>query len=578
MHLIDRSIPSGPLGVLNRRHFMGAALSAVGIAQSSGLAAMVDQGAELLVYGGTIYTGRAAEKVEALLIRGGRIVFAGALPLARAQSRRAQLIDLSGGSAYPGFVDAHAHLAWLGLWRMGLDLTGSASLAEAVERLRMWASQHPRGAIKGEGWMETHWPERRYLSRTDLDAVVSDRPVFLSRGDSHAAVANSLALALGGITESTADPAGGRIERDAAGVPTGVLFDNAKDLVSSKMPQPDRAQRRAALKAAAELYASRGWTGMTDLGASWEDIELLEELAAAGELPIRVNNFISLRHVDRALARGRSTDPSGLVSVDGIKLFVDGALGSRGALLFEPYSDLPSSTGLLVTPEDQLRSVMERARRRDMQIAIHAIGDRGNHIALNLIEAVLGRGDPAKRRWRIEHAQIIAPADLPRFASLGVIASMQPSHAISDLDWAPSRLGAARLKGAYAWNSLLASGAVVAGGSDAPVEAGDPRIEYYAAAHRHDLNGKAGRNWHPEEAVSRTDALRMFTWAPAYATRRENELGTLELGKRADITIFDKDLLNIAPNEILTARTIMTIVEGIVRHSARDLGRSPVGR
>lgn len=529
----------------------------------------------LLLTGGPIHTGDAAQpRVEALVLRDGRVAFAGDLAAARALAADAETVDLQGAAAYPGFIDAHAHLAMIGLSAQALELTGVESLQALQARLREWAAAHPEGAIAGRGWIETHWPERRFPTRADLDAVVADRPVYLARADGHAAVANSAALALAGIDRGTADPDGGRIERGADGEPTGMLIDYAMELVEAKLPAPTREQRRAAIEAAAALYAARGWTGIGDMDARWEDVELARELAAAGRLPIRVDAFLRQADMARVLDSGPAQDDSGLVRLRGLKLYADGALGSRGAALLAPYADAPQTSGLLLMQPDALQQTLRRARGAGVQVAVHAIGDRGNRIALDAIEAAYADAPAQLRdaRWRIEHAQVLAPDDVARFGRLGVIAAMQPSHAIGDLHFAPARLGAARLAGAYAWRSLLDGGAVIAGGSDAPVEKGDPLIEFYAATYRHDLGGFAGPDWHPEQAVDRAAALRLLTWGGAYAAADEGARGTLQAGKRADVSVFTVDLATAAPEAIPAAEAAMTIVDGRIVHR-RGAGR-----
>jgi hypothetical protein len=458
------------------------------------------------------------------------------------------------------------HLIGVGLVAMQLDLAGVGSIAELQSRLRAYAQAHPDGPIRGRGWIETHWPEARFPTRADLDAVVADRPALLERIDGHAAVANSAAL--GGVGPSTPDPEGGRIERDAAGAPTGMLIDRAADLVSSRFPAPTRAMKRAALAEAARLYASRGWTRAANMSTSLEDVSLFAELDLSGELPIGADLYVRGEEAEAALARGQWR-PSPRVHVRGLKFYIDGALGSRGAALLAPYSDAPLE-GLLVTPPEQLRALFRRARERGVQVATHAIGDRGNRIVLDAYRDTFAGDAAALRaaRWRIEHAQIISPQDIPRFGALGIIASMQPSHAISDLHFAPARLGPGRLEGAYAWRSLLDAGATIAAGSDAPVEKGDPLIEFYAAAYRHDLSGFAGADWRLGEVVTRAEALRMLTWAPAFAVFEERERGTLEAGKRADLSAFSVDLMQAPLPDIPRARAVLTISDGAVTHEA----------
>jgi predicted amidohydrolase YtcJ len=526
-----------------------------------------ESAADVVIHGGPIHTGVAgAPRAEAVRISGGRFAAVGALADVRAPGARE--IDLDGAAAFPGFTDSHVHLVGVGMAAMTLDLVGVPSLAEMLARLGAYAAAHREGPIVGRGWIETHWPERRFPTRVDLDAVVADRPVFLERVDGHAAVVNSAALALAGIDANTRDPEGGRIERDAAGAATGMLIDNAASLAQARFPAPTAAMQRAALQEAARLYASRGWTGVHNMSTSGAEALLFQELAAAGELPLHADIYLTPDDSEIVMQRGPHGE--GAVRVRGVKHYMDGALGSRGAALLAPYADAPTTSGLLVTPPDVLRAFLRDARARGVQIVTHAIGDRGNRLVLDAYRDTFADDPDALRaaRWRIEHAQVIAPEDIPRFAQMGVIASMQPSHAISDLHFAPSRLGPERLDGAYAWRSLLDSGAVICAGSDAPVEKGDPLIEFYAAVHRHDLSGFAGPDWRLEQRVTREEALRMLTAAPAYAAFSEAERGTIEVGKRADLSAFSADLMNAEPSAIPSARAVLTISDGRVTHEA----------
>lgn len=524
---------------------------------------------DLLIHGGPIYTGAA--KVEALAVKDGKVAFAGPLAAARKAAPGARDIDLKGASAYPGFVDSHAHLASIGLREMTLNLEGTASIEDLVAKLKAWAAANPGPeVIAGSGWIETHWPEKRFPTRADLDRAVADRPVVLARADGHALVANSAMLALAGVGPDTAAPVGGQILKDAAGEPDGMLIDNAMALVRAKVPPPSPAAEAQAVKRGAQLYASRGWTGLHDMSVSTDEVAIQQALAARGELPIRVDNYMSQGASEAVLRDGPSQDPTGLVRVRGVKLFMDGALGSRGAALLAPYSDA-EGTGLIVTPRETVDAILAKARKSGAQMAVHAIGDRGNRVILDAYRQAFA-GDPAAlkaARWRVEHAQILAPEDLPRFAQMGVVASMQPSHAIGDLYFAPARLGPERLKGAYAWESLLKSGAVVAGGSDAPVEKGDPLVEFYAAAYRHDLKGFAGPDWRLDEAVTRAQALDMLTRGSAYASFRDNDLGQLSAGRAADISVFSVDLMTAPFADIAKAHAVMTIVGGKVVYEAR---------
>ncbi len=352
------------------------------------------------------------------------------------------------------------------------------------------------------------------------------------------------------MTRATVDPEGGRIEKDAAGEPTGMLIDNAMNFVAALIAAPSEAAKREAFDVGAEVYAAYGWTGVHNMSVDPADLSLIDEEAAEGRLAIRVYNSIDKSGYDAIAAAPRQNN-SGRIVTRAVKLYVDGALGSRGAALVEPYADRPDTSGLLMMTHEEAAPFFQKALRDGVQIATHAIGDRGNKLVLDWYEEALKTVPAEDRkvanpRWRIEHAQILDPSDIARFSKLGVIASMQPSHAIGDLYFAPARLGDARLDGAYAWRSLLDSGAIIAGGSDAPVERGDPLIEFYAAVARKDLEGKSGDNWRPEEKVTRAEALAMFTSAPAFASFQESDLGTIEVGKKADFTVFSKDIMTVA--------------------------------
>lgn len=546
-----------------RVHILGLATATL-LACASSAAAQ-----DLLIHGGPIHTGEGS--VEALAIRDGKVAVAGSLVQARRAVPGAKDVDLKGAAAFPGFVDAHAHLSGIGFREMTLNLEGTASVEDLVARLKAWNAANPgTGAVSGRGWIETHWPEKRFPSRQDLDRAIPDRPVVLGRADGHAIVANTAMLALAGVTRDTAAPAGGQILKDPSGEPTGMLIDNAMGLVRGKVPPPSAAAKAEAVRRGVDIYASRGWTGLHDMGSSTEEVGYQRALAANGRMPIRIDNYISPKDAAAVLSSGPSQDPTGLVRVRGVKMYMDGALGSRGAALLAPYADA-EGTGLILTPRETIDGVLKQARGSGAQIAVHAIGDRGNRLVLDAFEKAFS-GDVAAlkaARWRVEHAQVLSPQDLPRFSKLGVIASMQASHAIGDLYFAPARLGPERLKGAYAWESLLKSGAVVAGGSDAPVEKGDPLVEFYAAAYRHDLKGFAGPDWGLDEALSRQQALALLTRGPAYAAGREGELGLLKAGAAADISVFSVDLMTAPFPEIAKGRAMMTVVAGRIVYDGR---------
>lgn len=538
-------------------------------------AATSAQAQNLLIRGGPIYTGvEAAPTAEVVQVRDGRIAWVGSAADAPAADGL-EAVDLEGSALFPGFTDGHAHLDGIGWRELTLNLEGSASVAEAMARLTAWAEAHPEGPIVGRGWIETHWPEARFLTAADLDAAAPGRIVLLGRADGHAVVASSAALAAAGIDASTAAPSGGEILKDEQGRPTGLLVDAAERLVADLMPQADPEALREAYRAGFRVEAEYGWTGVHFMSAPWRDIPLLEQMAEAGEAPLRVYNSVTPDGAQALFASGPRSVADGRVITRAVKYYADGALGSHGAALFAPYADRPDTTGLMQIGEQEIVPLYEQALRAGIQIATHAIGDRGNASVAEWYQQALAGVAPSERpdgadvRWRIEHAQILRPADYHWFQDLPIIASMQPSHAIGDLHFAPARLGDARLDGAYAWRSLVDRGVIVVGGSDAPVERGSPLIEFYAAIARADLQGFQGPDWRPLEAVDRATALKMFTLWPAYASFREAELGTIEVGKRADLTAFDVDLMTAAPADILNGKATLTVVDGVVVHRAR---------
>ena len=525
--------------------------------------------ADTVIWGGPIYTAVDAHpKAEAVAISHGRIAFVGARAGAKALvGPKTRVIDLKGAALFPGFTDSHAHLREIGDRELTLNLEGAKSAAEAGQRLKAWIAAHPeQKEIVGGGWIETGWPEGRFLQRSDIDPVSGDIPVLLRRADGHAITANSVALKAAHIDESTPAPEGGQILKGPDGKLTGMLVDNAMRLLSAERRPSTGVDPTAALKAAFRVETAYGWTGVHSMSVAWPDVPLLEAMAKKGEAPLRIYNMVDADQAGPLFAKGPRATADGRVTTRGIKLYMDGALGSRGAKLFEAYSDAPGLTGTYVTQPAAMRPFLAKALAKGIQVSTHAIGDKGNATALDLYEEAF-KADPAKgaaARWRIEHAQIIRPADIPRFHADAVIASMQPSHAIGDFHFAKSRLGADRLKGAYAWKSLLNSGALVVGGSDAPVERGAPLIEFYAAVARKDLKGYSDADWHPEEALSRAEALKLFTASAAYARFAEKDLGTISVGKRADLSGFSVDLMTAPVAEIPKGHAVLTVVDGQV--------------
>jgi predicted amidohydrolase YtcJ len=524
------------------------------------------QDVDRLIIGGSIHTGlEAAPLAEAVVVNEGRIIFVGSARQARKYTP-AETTDLHGAHLFAGFTDAHAHLYGIGQREITLNLEGTKSLADMLEAVRAEVDANPQGTIFGRGWIETHWPEARFPNRYDLEAVAPGRIVVLTRADGHALLASTPALEAMNINPDSIDPDGGRIERDPEGAPSGMLIDNAMSLVAPLIEDLKGEDRRPVLAKGAQVMARYGWTGVHNMSVGKDDVLQLEAMDQDGALPIRVYNGIDVKALD-VLQDGPRLSSNQHAITRAIKIYLDGALGSRGAALLAPYADDPEQSGLMLSNRETTLPLLERALTHGWQIEAHAIGDRGNREILDWMEQALQNIPVEERkqadpRWRIEHAQMLDVADIPRFAKLGIVPSMQPSHAIGDLYFAPDRVGAQRLAGAYAWAALIDAGSVIPGGSDAPVERGDPRIEFYAAIARTGLDGYHDENWHEEQAVTRTQALKMFTLWPAYASFREGELGTVEEGKRADFTVFDRDLMTVPAKEILTAKVLWTIVDG----------------
>jgi predicted amidohydrolase YtcJ len=552
------------------------ALSAILLAAALPASAAHSAGtpADMVIWGGPIYTAVDAQpKAEAVAVRKGRIAYVGPRAGAKALvGPKTKVVDLKGAALFPGFTDAHAHLREIGDRELQLNLEGSKSAAEAMARLKAYLAEHkPKGLVYGRGWIETGWPEGRFLNRQDIDAVAPDQPVILQRADGHAMTANSAALKAAHIDEATAAPSGGQILKDPDGKLTGMLVDNAMNLLAPIRHEPGREERMTAFKAGIKVENEYGWTGVHSMSVDMADVPLLEEMDARGETPLRIYNAVDVEGAAPLFASGPRATKDGRITTRAIKLYMDGALGSRGAVLFAPYSDAPAITGTFLMDRELMRSAMAKALKSGIQVSTHAIGDKGNATTLDLYEQAFKANPAAGKaaRWRIEHAQIIRPADIPRFHTDAVIASMQPSHAIGDFHFAPARLGKGRLKGAYAWKSLLNSGAVVVGGSDAPVERGDPLIEFYAAVARKDLKGYSDADWHPEEALSRAEALKLFTASAAYARFAEKDLGTISLGKRADLSAFSVDLMTAPEAAIPKGHAVLTVVDGQVVYQKR---------
>jgi predicted amidohydrolase YtcJ len=543
-------------------------------------AALAAEPAQTVFVNGNIYTmSEGQPRAEAIAVKGGRIVFVGSNADAKKyQANGARTVDLAGKTVVPGLTDSHCHIFGIGEREMTLNLEGTdtleAFLAKVKERV---AKTEPGKWVTGRGWIETFWKPPQFPTRADLDKIAPDNPVFLTRADGHASVANSAALRIAKVDKETANPFGGEILKDKqSGEPTGMLLDHAQELVRKNIPQPTEAERREAFAVGVRRELSLGWCQIQNAGGNLDDLPPMRQAFEAGQCKIRVYNAV---YGPGPAGQGLLKDGPVLNQFDHrftqrtIKVVFDGALGSRGAALLEPYADAPETSGYLTQKESELQPMLEEALRKGIQIETHAIGDRANRLILDLYEKAM-KAVPADQRkireprWRVEHAQILSAQDIPRFSKLGVIASMQPSHAISDLFFAPSRLGKERLAGAYAWQTLLKSGAIICGGSDAPVERGEPMIEFYAAVARKSIKGESLDGWHPEQAVSREQALKMFTVAPAYAAFEEKDKGSIEPGKLADLTVLSDDIMKIPEPEILKTTCAMTVVGGEIVYEA----------
>lgn len=473
-------------------------------------------------------------------------------------------VDVGGRTLLPGLIDAHGHVMSLGMSALQLDLVGTNSVADLQQRLRAFAASRPNDSwLSGRGWNQELWTQSRFPTAADLDAAASDRPVVLERVDGHALVVNSAALKAAGITAATKDPVGGKIERDASGNPTGLLVDAAMELVTAKAPAPTPAQLAQALDKAEEALLSVGVTATADMGTSAPDWAAMQDAGKNGRLNVRIMSYAY------DVLNMRAVVPNGPTSwlfddrlrMGGIKLYADGALGSRGAWLKAPYSDKPDTRGLQFLKDSELFAKADEAASHGLQIAVHAIGDAANAQVISTYEQ-LSRKYGKDRRWRIEHFQIADPADIPRLAPAGIIASMQPTHQTSDRLMAEKRLGPARLRGAYAWQSVIKSGARIAFGSDFPVESPNPFPGLSAAVSRQDINGQPQGGWFPEERVSFEQALSGFTRDAAYAGFAEQKIGALEPGKWADFIIVDRDISAADPQDLARTQVLETWVAG----------------
>ncbi len=536
-------------------------------------AALQQPAADLVVLNAKVYTADVNRPVaEAFAVRAGRIAFVGSTRGALALvGPRTERLDLSGRTVIPGMVDAHAHLLGLGQALRTVNLVGTRSydevIARVVERAR---TARPGEWIRGRGWDQNDWADTHFPTNQALSRAVPNNPVYLTRVDGHAALVNAKALELAQVTAATPDPTGGRFIRDSAGNPTGVLVDGAQGIVGRVIPAAPRVELREETLAAIAEANRWGLTGIHDAGVGAEGIAVYEDLAREGRYSLR--NYVMIRGDDSTLEaflrRGPQLALFDRLWIRSIKLWADGALGSRGAALLEPYADDPGNTGLITTSAERIKSVAVQALKAGFQLNVHAIGDRANRMVLDQFEAAFKEVPVADHRFRIEHAQILRYQDIPRFAELDVIPSMQGSHQTSDMYWVPNRIGWARAQGAYAWRSLLNTGVVIPNGSDFPVEAVNPLISFHSFVTRQDADNFPPGGWFPEQRATRQEALLSMTLWPAYAAFMENESGTLTAGKFADFVVLDQDIMTVAPEEILKTSVVMTVLGGRVVYRA----------
>jgi predicted amidohydrolase YtcJ len=530
--------------------------------------------ADLVLVNGTIYTvDKTRPVVSALAVARGRILFAGSDADAKALANAAtSIIELHGATVVPGFTDAHAHLLGLGDMLRRVNLAGSSSYDEVIDRVKARAKNVKPGEwIRGRGWDQNRWPSKEFPTHDALSRAFPDNPVVLERVDGHAYLANAKAMELARVSASTADPEGGRIIRLASGAPSGVFVDNAQSLIDRAIPASTRDDTRKAIIAAIAECNRWGLTGIHDAGEDAATIGIFEELAKAGSYSLR--NYVMLSDPGEPgspaalgnpyLRRGpQSALYDGHLWIRAIKLYADGALGSRGAALLAPYADEPANSGLLLSRPEHIRAWADAALRSGFQVNVHAIGDRGNRVVLDAFESALRAAPKPDHRFRIEHAQVLSAEDIPRFAKLGVIPSMQPTHQTSDMGWAETRVGPQRIRGAYAWRSLLNTGVVIPSGTDFPVEDVNPLLTFHAAVTRQDPRNLPVGGWYPDQRMTREEALQSMTIWPAYAGFQESVLGSLTTGKYADFVVLDRDIMRIPDTEILGTRVISTWIGG----------------
>jgi hypothetical protein len=556
------------LGVLS---VLGACLSVFPVACGQPPAA------DLIVHNARIYTMDASNPVaSAIAVRGDRIARVGGVDdVLRLRADSTRIVDAGGGAVVPGLHDAHGHVAGLGERLQILDLRATTTYEQVIDRVRgRMKSAAPGEWIVGRGWDQNDWPRAEWPDHRALSAASPDHPVYLTRIDGHAGLANAQAMAAAGVTRDTRDPPGGRVLRDASGAPTGVFIDTAEELVTTRIPVSTSSGIEAQLLLADAEARRLGLTMVHDPGASEATVAAYRRLIDAGRLKTRVYAMVtgSPGELTAAFERGPLTEYANhRLAARAVKIYADGALGSRGAAMLEPYADEPGTSGLLRLSPEALHEIVASAVRAGFQPAVHAIGDRANRIALDAFERIQREIPDSRRlRMRLEHAQILDPRDIPRFANLNVIASMQPTHGTSDMPWVAARIGDRRMQqGAYVWRRLLDAGATIAAGSDFPVEEANPLLGFYAAVTRQDPAGNPPGGWMPHERMTREQALRAFTLDAAYAAHAEQLLGSLQEGKLADLVVLSKDIMTVSPREILTTDVLLSVISGEVVYEDR---------
>lgn len=528
------------------------------------------------IQGYTLASGSSATQpnwysFSTLVFDNGKVVATGDATLAT-RYKDSRIIDGKNQYLLPGMIDAHGHILSLGFSKLSIDVRGMSSADDTVQAVAAYAKKHQQLSwIKGRGWNQELWASRQYPQSKDLDEYLNDRPVWLKRVDGHAGWANKKAMEFAGITKDTLDPDGGAIIRDSAGEPTGILIDNAMDLLTNKMPKPTVAETQVALDLAMDHLLSLGITSVHDAGIKHSTYDLYKDNAKNNKLNLRIYGMVNALtpKLLQVLEQGHIKDSKGMLSIRSVKLSVDGALGSRGAALLKPYSDKAGETGLMLVSQPQMSLIFEQVLKHNFQLNVHAIGDKGNQLVLDHFEqAYKGHSKSRLFRNRIEHAQVVALSDIPRFKTLNIIPSMQQTHATSDMNMAKDRVGAQRLKGAYAWQTFLKQGSRIAGGSDFPVELANPFFGLHAAVTRQNRENQPDSGWIPAQAMTTKQALTSFTLDAAYSAHQDDVLGSLEKGKWADFILVDKDVFNAPANELWQTKVLQTWVGGELKFKA----------